>query len=179
MINNYNNYFYKIIKLGLYFLKNCGNFIMRKFLVVMDDSPEFVNALRFAAIRASKTGGQVEILGIIAPEEFQHWIGVAEQMKFEAKERIKENFKKFAEIIKNEEGIIPELVIREGEKVTQVLEQVKEDPEVGIIVLGAGISTEGPGPLVTQLVARQGGSLPVPVTIVPGSLTKEAIIAVS
>ena len=50
---------------------------MRKFLVVMDDSPEFVNALRFAAIRASKTGGQVEILGIIAPEEFQHWIGVA------------------------------------------------------------------------------------------------------
>ena len=152
---------------------------MRKFLVVMDDSPEFVNALRFAAIRASKTGGQVEILGIIAPEEFQHWIGVAEQMKFEAKERIKENFKKFAEIIKNEEGIIPELVVREGEKVTQVLEQVKEDPEVGIIVLGAGISTEGPGPLVTQLVARQGGSLPVPVTIVPGSLSKEAIIAVS
>ena len=47
---------------------------MRKFLVVMDDSPEFVNALRFAAIRASKTGGQVEILGIITPEEFQHWI---------------------------------------------------------------------------------------------------------
>ena len=57
---------------------------MRKFLVVMDDSPEFVNALRFAAIRASKTGGHVEILGIIAPEEFQHWIGVAEQMRFEA-----------------------------------------------------------------------------------------------
>ena len=88
----------------------------------MDDSPEFVNALRFAAIRASKTGGQVEILGIIAPEEFQHWIGVGEQMKFEAKERIKENFKNFAKIIEKEEGIIPELVIREGEKVTQVLE---------------------------------------------------------
>ena len=85
----------------------------------------------------------------------------------------------FAEIIEKEEGIIPELVIREGEKVTQVLEQVKEDPEVGIIVLGAGISSEGPGPLVTQLVARQGGSLPVPVTIVPGSMTKEAIISVS
>ena len=101
---------------------------MRKFLVVMDDSPEFVNALRFAAIRASKTGGQVEILGIIAPEEFQHWIGVAEQMKFEAKERIKEHFNIFSEIIEKEEGIVPELVIREGEKVTQVLEQVKEDP---------------------------------------------------
>ncbi len=152
---------------------------MRKFLVVMDDSPEFVNALRFAAIRASKTGGQVEILGIIAPEEFQHWLGVAEQMKYEAKERIKEHFKIFSKIIEKEEGIIPELVIREGDKVTEVLAQVQEDPEVGIIVLGAGISSEGPGPLVTQLVARQGGTLPVPVTIVPGSLTKESIISVS
>ena len=152
---------------------------MRKFLVVMDDSPEFVNALRFAAIRASKTGGQVEILGIITPEEFQHWLGVAEQMKYEAKERIKEHFKIFSEIIEKEEGIIPELVIREGDKVTEVLAQVQEDPEVGIIVLGAGISSEGPGPLVTQLVARQGGTLPVPVTIVPGSLTKESIISVS
>ena len=152
---------------------------MRKFLVVMDNSPEFVNALRFAAIRASKTGGQVEILGIIAPEELQHWLGVAEQMKFEAKERIQEHFKIFSKIIEKEEGIIPELIIREGDKVTEVLAQVQEDPEVGIIVLGAGISSEGPGPLVTQLVARQGGTLPVPVTIVPGSLTKESIISVS
>ncbi len=152
---------------------------MRKFLVVMDDSPEFVNALRFAAIRASKTGGQVEILGIIAPEEFQHWLGVAEQMKFEAKERIKDHFKIFSEIIQKEEGITPELVIREGDRVNEVLAQVQDDPEVGIIVLGAGVSSEGPGPLVTQLVARQGGTLPVPVTIVPGSMTKESIIAVS
>ena len=71
------------------------------------------------------------------------------------------------------------MVIREGDKVTEVLAQVQEDPEVGIIVLGAGISSEGPGPLVTQLVARQGGTLPVPVTIVPGSLTKDSIISVS
>ena len=151
---------------------------MRKFLVVMDDSPEFVNALRFAAIRASKTGGQVEILGIIAPEEFQHWIGVAEQMRFEAKERIKEHFKIFSEIMEKE-GHNTRISYKRGEKVTQVLKQVEDDPEVGIIVLGAGVSSEGPGPLVTQLVARQGGSLPVPVTIVPGSMTKEAIISVS
>ena len=69
--------------------------------------------------------------------------------------------------------------IREGEKVTEILAQIKEDPEVGILVLGANPSGEGPGPLVSQLVGRQGGILPVPVTIVPGSMTKEAIIAVS
>lgn len=152
---------------------------MRKFLVVMDDSPEFLNALRFAAIRASKTGGAVEILGIIGPEEFQHWLGVGEAMRVEARERIEAHFAVFSKWMVEKEGVQPELVIREGEKVTEILAQIKEDPEVGILVLGANPSGEGPGPLVSQLVGSQGGVLPVPVTIVPGSMTKEAIIAVS
>ena len=153
--------------------------MLRKFLVVMDNSPEFLNALRFAAIRASKTGGAVEILGIIGPEEFQHWLGVGEAMRSEARERIEAHFEIFSKWMVEKEGVEPELVIREGEKVTEILAQIKEDPEVGILVLGANPSGEGPGPLVSQLVGSQGGVLPVPVTIVPGSMTKEAIIAVS
>ncbi|MCB2136692.1 MAG: universal stress protein, partial [Rhodobacteraceae bacterium] len=49
---------------------------MRKFLVVLDDSRECLNAMRFAALRAAHTGGGVTILSVIPPEEFQHWIGV-------------------------------------------------------------------------------------------------------
>ena len=152
---------------------------LRKFLVVMDNTPEFLNALRFAAIRASKTGGAVEILGIIGPEEFQHWLGVGETMRAEARERIEAHFEVFSKWMIEKEGIEPELVIREGERLTEILAQIKDDPEVGILVLGANPSGDGPGPLVSQLVGRQGGVLPVPVTIVPGSMTKEAIDAVS
>lgn len=152
---------------------------MRKFLVVMDDSPEFLNALRFAAIRAKKTGGGVEILGVIAPEEFQHWIGVGEAMRIEARERIEEHFKVFSKWMVDKEGVEPELVIREGDKATEVLAQIEEDPEVGILVLGAGATGDGPGALVTQLVTRQTASMSVPITVVPGGLTKERIIAVS
>ena len=153
--------------------------LVRKFLVVMDNSPEFLNALRYAAIRASKTGGAVEVLGIIAPEEFQHWLGVGEAMRLEARERIQAHFEVFSKWMSEKEGIQPELVIREGEKVTEILGQINDDKEVCILVLGANPSGDGPGPLVSQLVGRQGGVLPVPVTIVPGSMTKEAIIAVS
>ena len=35
---------------------------MRKFLVVLDDSRECLNAMRFAALRAAHTGGGVQIL---------------------------------------------------------------------------------------------------------------------
>ena len=152
---------------------------MRKFLVVMDDSPEFLNALRFAAIRAKKTGGGVTILGIVAPEEFQHWIGVGEAMRAEARERIEEHFKVFSKWMVDKEGLEPEVIIREGEKATEVMAAIDEDPEVGVLVLGAGATGEGPGPLVTQLVARQTASMSVPITVVPGGLTKERIIAVS
>jgi len=41
-------------------------------------------------------------------------------------------------------------------------------------VLGAGTDKSGPGPLVTQL-SRASGSLPVPITIVPGELPKERL----
>mgnify|MGYP000409478144 CR=1 FL=1 len=60
---------------------------MRKFLVVLDDSRECLNAMRFAALRAAHTGGGVQILSIIRPEEFQGWIGVADLMRAEARER--------------------------------------------------------------------------------------------
>ncbi len=152
---------------------------MRKFLVVMDNSPEFLNALHYAATRAAKTGGGVEILAIITPEEQTHWLGVAETMRKEAREAIEESFKIFANWMKEELKLEPELVIREGEKATEVLNQIQEDSEVGILVLGANNSSDGPGPLINQLVSRDGGNLPIPVTIVPGSMTKDRIEAVS
>ncbi len=66
---------------------------MRKFLVVLDDSRECLNAMRFAAMRAKKTGGGVQILAVIPPEEFNHWIGVGSMMREEARERIHAHMK--------------------------------------------------------------------------------------
>ena len=43
---------------------------MRTYLVVIDESAESQVALRFAARRAAKTGGAVDILALIAPPEF-------------------------------------------------------------------------------------------------------------
>ena len=151
---------------------------MRKFLVVLDDSRECLNAIRFAAMRAAKTGAGVEILAIIPPEEFNHWIGVGDIMREEERERIVAHFEVFAKWMRDRQGIEPELVIREGEPVAAILAQIDEDPDVGILVLGAGTDKKGPGPLVTQL-SKSAGSLPIPITIVPGELSKEKLDAVT
>ncbi|MDF1717669.1 MAG: universal stress protein [Antarcticimicrobium sp.] len=151
---------------------------MRKFLVVLDDSRECLNAMRFAAMRAAHTGGGVAILSVIPPEEFNHWIGVGEVMREEARERIHAHFEVFAKWMRDKQGVDPELVIREGEPVEEIIEQVRQDSEIGILVLGAGTGRKGPGPLVTQMT-KSSGSLPIPITIVPGDLSKEKLEAIT
>ena len=151
---------------------------MRKFLVVVDETPECINALRFAAQRAAKTGGGVQMMFVIQPDEFQHWIGVAEVMREEAREAAEARFQELAGRVQDSTGITPEFVIREGVTADEVLAQIKDDPEIGLLVLGAGTGSEGPGPLVTAMAGRLAGKMPVPVTVVPGAMTREEIIAV-
>lgn len=151
---------------------------MRKFLVILDDSQECLNAMRFAAMRAARTGGGVEVLAVIPPEEFNHWIGVSDLMRSEARERIEVHFEVYAKWMRNNLEIGPELVIREGEPIQEILAQVKDDTEIGVLVLGANTDNKGPGPLVTQL-SKNAGSLPIPMTIVPGDLSKERLEAIT
>lgn len=151
---------------------------MRKFLVVLDDSRECLNAMRFAAMRAAHTGGGVEVLAVIPPEEFNHWIGVGDIMREEARERIHAHFEVFAKWMRDRQGVDPELVIREGEPIKEILAQIEADGEVGVLVLGAASDKKGPGPLVTQLT-RSAGSLDIPITIVPGELSKERLEAIT
>jgi nucleotide-binding universal stress UspA family protein len=134
--------------------------------------------MRFAALRAAHTGGGVLILSIIPPEEYQHWMGVADLMRAEARERIEAHFEVFAKWMRDKQGINPELVIREGDPVVQILAQVKDDTDIGVLVLGAGTDKGGPGPLVTQMT-KNAGNLPIPITIVPGDMSKERLEAIT
>lgn len=151
---------------------------MRKFLVVLDDSRECLNAMRFAAMRAAHTGGGVQVLSVIPPDEFNHWIGVGEVMREETRERIQVHFEVFAKWMRDRQNVDPELVIREGRPVDEIMSQIQEDKEIGVLVLGAGTDNKGPGPLVSQL-SKSAGGLPVPMTIVPGDLSKERLEAIT
>ncbi|MCF2906567.1 universal stress protein [Octadecabacter sp. CECT 8868] len=151
---------------------------MRKFLVILDDSRECLNAMRFAAMRAANTGGGVEVLSIIPPDEFNHWIGVGEVMRAETRERIEVHFEVFAKWMRDKQGVDPELVIREGVPVKEIMAQIAEDPDVGVLVLGAATGKKGPGPLISALT-KQAGELPIPMTIVPGEMSKERLQAIT
>ncbi|MCG8693770.1 MAG: universal stress protein [Minwuiales bacterium] len=146
-----------------------------KFLVVVDDTPESKVALRFASRRASRVGGGVALLHVVEPPDFQHWMGVGEMMREEAREEAERLLQGLAGQAYEDTEIRPELIIREGQKDEELLKLIEEDPGIRILVLGASPDKGGPGPLVTSLAGEMSGSFRIPITVVPGTLTDEQI----
>ncbi len=150
-----------------------------KFLVVVDDTPECKSAIRFACRRAWHVGGGVMLLRVIEPPEFQHWMGVEQVMRDEAREEAEELLQSLAEEIQKNTNIVPEFVIRDGYVKDELLSLIEEDPDVRILVLAASPDSGGPGPLVKSLVGEMSGTFAVPITVVPGNLSDRQLDAVS
>ncbi|KPL52655.1 universal stress protein [Prosthecomicrobium hirschii] len=150
----------------------------RKFLVVVDDTPECDRALIYAARRAERTNGALVMLFVIDDQDFRGFIGVEQMMRAEAREAADLTLAKVADRIRTVARIEPEMVVREGVRAAEVVGLIEKDEDIAILVLAAGTGSDGPGPLVTALTGRL-GSFPVPITIVPGTLSDEEIAAIA
>ena len=146
----------------------------RTYLVVVDDSAESRVALRFAARRAAKNGGKIEVLGIVEPQDFVQFGGVQAAMEEEQRLRIEGVVSASIGEILDESGLEANIILRSGEAVKTVREYVAGRDEVAALVLGAAPSGS-PGPLVASFAGNDAGQLPCPVMIIPGSLSDERL----
>ncbi|MBM3518572.1 MAG: hypothetical protein FJX56_12040 [Alphaproteobacteria bacterium] len=96
-------------------------------------------------------------------------------MREEARAEAETLLQSLAADVNHSAGVIPELVVREGRRRDEVLALIAEDPDIRILVLGAAPGPEGPGPLVSSLAGGMSGSMRIPITIVPGTLTNEQV----
>ena len=150
----------------------------RKFLVVVDDTPEFGTALRYAARRARSTGGRVAMLRVIPPAASDaHWAGVREEIERQTRVEAEALLNKWADEAHERSGEMPLLLIERGELQPAIRKVVGEDPDIKILVLASGDGSRGVGPLITAIL-KQGGAFTgrkLPVTIVPGELNDEEV----
>ena len=150
-----------------------------KFLVIIDDSPECDRAIYYASRRCARIGASVVMCRVIETKDHsQQWLGVADIMRAEAQEEARAVLAKAAARASGVAGIVPEQVIREGEKAEEILNLIEQDEDIAVLVLAAGTGKEGPGPLVAD-ISKSAGSFPIPVAIVPGHLTDDELDAMS
>ena len=150
----------------------------RKFLVVVDDSPEFDAALRFASRRAKSTGGRVVLLRVVPQDTDAHWSGAREEIERQQREEAEAELQQWGELVQGETGYPPEFLIVNADSTKAGLKQVlTDDEDIKILVLAAAAGRGGPGALVAA-IGKDGvrwGGRKVPVTIVPGDLSDEEI----
>jgi nucleotide-binding universal stress UspA family protein len=147
----------------------------RKLLVIVDETPEVYCALFYAAGRVQHTGGRIQLLYVIEPEN-QFWEGVRYANLEEQTNKARALFRLFRRELNNKgfDGVITEEVIRHGKQAEEVLKQIDEDEDVSVLVLGASAEATGPGPLVATFTGR---AIPIPITTVPGDSAIEDIKA--
>ncbi|TBW36411.1 universal stress protein [Siculibacillus lacustris] len=151
----------------------------RKFLVVVDDTPECDRAVVFATLRASHTDGGLVLLYVVDDSDFRGFLGVEQTMRAEARAEAETVLEAVAARVQEIAAVTPERVLREGERAAAVLALIEADEDVAVLVLAAGTDSDGPGPLVASLAGRASGHFPIPITIVPGHLSDAEIAAVA
>ena len=155
-------------------MRRMGEEPTRTYLVVIDDSAEARTALRFAARRAAKTGGAIEVLAVVEPQDFVQWGGVQAAIEEEQRLRIEATVASSVGEIVDAAGITPRIIIREGERVDVVRALIGTRDDIAALVLGAA-PAGAPGPLVADFTGADAGKLPCPVMIIPGSLSDERL----
>lgn len=150
----------------------------RKFMAIIDNTPECFKAVHYAGRRAKNSNGALVLLYIIPDGDFQQWLGVEEIMRAEAREEAESAMAKAAQSVREAIGIEPEIVIREGSTAQEINSLIEEDRDIAILVLAAASAKEGPGPLVSMIAGRS-AAFPIPVTVLPDTLSDEEIDALS
>lgn len=153
--------------------------VVRIFLVCIDDSEDWRAALRFACRRAIHTDGHVALLRVVEPAEFRDWMAVEKVILEERRQEAEQQLQRIAKEVIDLTGRMPALHVREGNLRDELLKLIDEEPSISVLVLGANPASEGPGPLIQYFATKRAGRMRIPITIVPGGLSPEAIDALA
>ena len=149
---------------------------IRKFLVVVDDTSECYRAISYASRRASQTKGKITLLRVVNTSDFKNVYGVEGIMKQEAEDNAREILRVYSENVNRDTSLVPELVVRFGQPTTEIIDFINEDGSISLLVLAAASDSMNPGPLVSHFTGSKASNFPVPITIIPGHLTEDAIL---
>ncbi|MDA9231508.1 universal stress protein [Rickettsiales bacterium] len=128
-------------------------------------------ALRYACYKAKKTGFSVHILAVIE-SSYKGLLfasrAVGKDKKMHTEEYIRDLIKKARE----ETGIIPTSKIREGDIATEIVNEVKEDKDCSMVILGKSSTSISDNTVLPVISRKIGNKIKVPLVVVPENMDK-------
>ena len=146
------------------------------FLVVLDDSKEIFNALRYAARRTARTNGRVALLYTFETIEFSHWKAVEDIAEIELREEAESKIKEYENYVLNFSNKKPKKFIMKGDRVECIVEFLNANKFISNFILASSFNKSGSSdPLINAFTIKQSFKIKVPITIIPPALTEEEI----
>jgi len=141
------------------------------YLVCVDESSEFLDALDYACSNAEKSKMGIILFYVIELENFRHWQGVENIMQKEQENKAKSILKKFKNIILKKYNLKIKNIIRTGDKVEKLIE-VFDDEKLSIsqLILGLSLQESDTNRIISSLTGSSRRKLSLPITIVPGKI---------
>ena len=136
------------------------------FLVIIDESSEMNNALRYASRRASRVNGNVVLLATFESLDFSHWKAVENIAEEESREKAEKKLLKHESVVTS---------IMKGDRVMCILDFLESNRFISNFVLASSKDNAGPGPLISAFTGKYRSKLNVPLTIIPANLSEEVI----
>ena len=151
----------------------------QNFLVCVDRTPRSRVAVRYACRRAGKTGGNLSLLHVIEPPEFQHWNAVGDAMEEERRAEAEALLEDLAADVTEWTGLPPDVFVREGDVGEEILAQVRDGPAIDVLVVGAASPTDKSFSMIKSLAGKLVRNLSIPLVVVPADLADEKIADVT
>lgn len=140
------------------------------YLVVADETQEFVTALKYAGLMAKANACHVGILTVMEPQDFVHWGNIEARMQKEQRDAVEELLWRGSNILYDFECDRPGFYVDQGSRVEALTRVIEEDSNIAMLILGGGTGSGGPGPLVAHFAGKGLSKLRVPVLVVPDHL---------
>ncbi len=148
-------------------------------LVCVDRTQRSRVAVRYACCHAKKTGGNVSLLHVIEPPEFQHWNAVGDAMEEERRAEAEGLLEDLAADVTKWAGLPPDVFVREGDIGEEIIARVRDDPAIDLLVVGAASPTDKSFSMIKSLAGKLVRNLSTPLVIVPANLADEKIADVT
>ena len=140
-------------------------------LVYVDESEEFLEAMKYACELAKTESLGIILLYIIQDENFRHWKGVENIMREEQKSEAKEVLEKYKIFIKDNYKINVKSYIKTGEKLEVLLNTLNgKRPKIKNLVLGLAMDKIENNKVISSLTGILRKKLTLPIIIVPGKI---------
>ena len=140
-------------------------------LVYVDESDEFLEAMKYACELAKTESLGIILLYIIQDENFRHWKGVENIMREEQKNEAKEILEKYITYIKGNYKLHVKSYIKTGEKLEILIKTLNgKRPKVKNLVLGLAMDKIENNKVISSLTGILRKKLTLPIIIVPGKI---------